>query len=363
MKEELLFFGDFFYDFDGFAEDLEAIANWIKENQFQTILNLEGGFWGEEAYEIKKRGAHLHSSLHALDALDKLSTAGVCLANNHMMDYGEMGLEHTIALLDEKKILHTGAGKNLVEAKKAFELNAGNTKITVLNFGWDEEETVTAKKDSAGCAPRFSKLILSEIAAWKKKKAEDEKLVVCIHWGYEYNRLPQPLDVKLGHAMIDAGADLVIGHHPHVMQPKEIYNGKRIYYSMGDFYFSSRRVRHNRQFKETIPCQCDYGLGVIWNPDLDSFREVLLHYNRKEGRSEIIAASDMKNSDKKAMSCTLEDISEKNLFSREYISEVKKRKRNINPVLTGDKKRDQRKLKNLALKRKIRRVIKKIVGK
>ena len=73
-----------------------------------------------------------------------------------------------------------------------------------------------------------------------KKEYPNVKIATIFHWGFEYNTVPMPLDIKFSHSCIEAGADLIIGHHPHVMQPMEKWRGKEIYYSLGNFYFSSR---------------------------------------------------------------------------------------------------------------------------
>ena len=116
----LLFLGDFFYDYDYISDDIEEISKWIKKNNYQTILNLEGTIDCDSYTKIEKRGPNLSSNKIAIEVLKKLNVVGVTLANNHVMDYGDDGLLHTIELLDEIGILHTGAGKNLKEASEPF---------------------------------------------------------------------------------------------------------------------------------------------------------------------------------------------------------------------------------------------------
>lgn len=88
---KLLFLGDLFYDYDFISEDIENLSNWIKQNDFQTVINLEGVVPGD-AKPVKKRGPNLASNGIVIEVLRKLNTVGVCLANNHAMDFGWEGL-------------------------------------------------------------------------------------------------------------------------------------------------------------------------------------------------------------------------------------------------------------------------------
>jgi poly-gamma-glutamate capsule biosynthesis protein CapA/YwtB (metallophosphatase superfamily) len=156
---KLLFLGDFFYDYDTISKDREEIAKWINENEYSVILNLEGSL-SNKGKKIKKRGPNLSHSPITIKVLKKLNVVGVCLANNHMLDYGEGGLKETLDLLEDNHIPHTGAGMNLTEALQPMAIEVGGQKIIVQNFGWDVEETVYATEKSGGCAPRDEGLII-----------------------------------------------------------------------------------------------------------------------------------------------------------------------------------------------------------
>lgn len=110
MNKKILFLGDLFYDFNFIPDDIERLAKWIQENNLITILNLESPIGKGDGTAIKKRGPNLASNLLVVDVLKKLNVVGVCLANNHMMDYGEKALKDTISALDVSGIAHTGAG-------------------------------------------------------------------------------------------------------------------------------------------------------------------------------------------------------------------------------------------------------------
>lgn len=164
----------------------------------------------------------------------------VTLANNHALDYGTEALLDTCDVLDGAGILHTGAGKDLDAAKQpvVFEKNGqrvaliGATRV-IPQADW------AATKGHPGMLSSYEvsvEPLLSQIADCH---AAGEKVVVLIHWGIERDETPQEYQRALAKRYIDAGADLVIGSHPHVLQGIEYYKGKPILYSMGNFIFGS----------------------------------------------------------------------------------------------------------------------------
>lgn len=173
-------------------------------------------------------------------ATRSLVSAGVdvaTLANNHMMDYAEPGLVDTLAFLDLSSIAYAGAGSNLKEAREAALIETeGGVSIAVLAFSNTFPKVFYAGKDSPGTAPGYAKYIKKDVA----RAAESADIViVAFHWGAELTTLPKDYQVALAHLAIDSGADLVIGHHPHTVQPVEMYKGAAIFYSLGNFVFAS----------------------------------------------------------------------------------------------------------------------------
>lgn len=144
MGNKILFLGDLYDDFDFIPDDIETVSDWAKENETITILNLESPIGPGIGKAVKKRGPNLVSSATVIDVRKRLHVVGVCLANNHMMDYGAEALENTISLLDYSNIRHTGAGMNVDEALKPMVVAHGDQTISVLNFGWDVEKTIYA---------------------------------------------------------------------------------------------------------------------------------------------------------------------------------------------------------------------------
>ena len=350
MYDKILFTGDFFFDYNTIPADISRIGNWIRENKFKTIMNLEGSISDPDPqYAIEKRGPNLASSQAAALVLKELNTVGVSLANNHMMDYGEYGLKSTLSVLDKNDIKHTGAGLTLDEALIPFTIDTGNIKIGVLAFGWDVEETRYASEKSAGCAPRKKDIIVKAVS---DAKEYCDRVVVCMHWGFEFNRYPMPYDTDLAHSLIDAGADLIIGSHPHCVQPYEVYKGKTIYYSLGNFYFGSKRGMFTKKFNEKIANQPDYGIIVIYDPVSEKTDTRLIVYSRKENESAI------SDTGKEDILYPLPALSEK-----EYYKSAYKARNNSTPMLTANDKINEFLIRKLYTVYSIKKAVRKLIPK
>ena len=170
----------------------------------------------------------------------------VSLANNHAMDYGTAGLNQMTSLLDRYHIYHAGAAENADEAMKCTVAIAKNKKsvslLSVMGFQTTAAllKTTPATLNSAGIGVlnvhgRMDAQFKAKLKGWiGKAKIASDFVVVGIHWGVERKTIPTPYQVQLGRALIDAGADVVWGNHPHVLQGAEMYRGKLIIYSMGN---------------------------------------------------------------------------------------------------------------------------------
>lgn len=172
----------------------------------------------------------------------------VTLANNHVFDYGRIGLNDTIKHLDRYKVDHAGAGENIKEARKPIIKKIKGRKIVFLAYG----NYSPAGKNTPGVAYRNPKIVLEDIL--KAKKDDADLIVVNFHWGVERDSFPTKIDCKLAHLAIDNGADIIIGHHPHVTQPVEIYKGKIIAYSLGNLIFggNARGAKESFLLKVTV---------------------------------------------------------------------------------------------------------------
>ncbi len=173
-------------------------------------------------------------------AVEGLKTAGfdiVSLANNHFGNQGRAGMSYTFQLLAQNGIGFIGAGENFEQAHQAKIVEAGGLRIAFLAYdGVDSTpQSYAASADSPGLAQWNVGQLQKDI-----KTAQAEKpdlVVVSMHAGNEYVYQPRQDKIDFAHAAIDAGADLVLGHHPHCTQSIEKYKGKMIFYSLGNFVF------------------------------------------------------------------------------------------------------------------------------
>lgn len=212
--------------------------------------NLEG--------PISDKGAHQGSvysfRFEPVGALNALEFAGfdvLSIANNHILDYGREALVDTVERLGGRNIKTIGAGKNFEQANAPAIFEKDGVKIAYLAFTNLYPKSLEAEEQSAGVS-RFN---LEEVA---EKLAtldlEFDILAVSMHWGEEYETRANENQKAVARAFIDAGADLVIGHHPHVVQEVEEYvpatNANRIgyiAYSLGNFVFDQNFSEETRK--------------------------------------------------------------------------------------------------------------------
>lgn len=202
-----------------------------------TFANLETPIT-ERGTAQDKEYAYRSSPL-ALPAFQAAGFDIVNLANNHILDYGQQGLLDTFTNLDKMKIRYIGAGKNSEEAFRPVIMERKGMKIAYLGFSKNVPDTSwKAGKDHPGVADTYNYTV--PVAAIKKAREQADLVVVIAHWGTERKMSPEDYQKDLAHRYIDAGADLVVGGHPHVLQGFEEYKGKWIAYSMGNFLFTTR---------------------------------------------------------------------------------------------------------------------------
>jgi poly-gamma-glutamate capsule biosynthesis protein CapA/YwtB (metallophosphatase superfamily) len=170
----------------------------------------------------------------AVDGLKLAGIRAVSLANNHSMNTGRQGLLDTIGALDARGILHTGAGKDLATAREPVILTVKGVRIAMLGYNGVSANYDGATDRSAGTVPLDMDILTEDMA---KAKARADVVIPFFHWSIEYTSVPTAEQVTFAHAAIDLGAAVVIGSHPHWVQATEIYRGKQIIYSLGNFVF------------------------------------------------------------------------------------------------------------------------------
>jgi poly-gamma-glutamate synthesis protein (capsule biosynthesis protein) len=170
----------------------------------------------------------------------------VSLANNHMPDFGKTGIINTIKYLDEAGIAHTGAGENASKAFSPAYVEVRGVRFAFLAYNDTDvvPDSYEATNDHHGTAIMNIDTLTKAVT---QAKLNSDFTVVSMHSGYEYKFVPNKAQVNFAHAAIDSGADLVLGHHPHVVQTLEKYNGKYILYSLGNFVFDQMWSQKTRE--------------------------------------------------------------------------------------------------------------------
>lgn len=207
------------------------------------VVNLECPFTTRE--EKIAKNFNFKASPALIASLQAGGVDVVSLANNHLMDYGAEGLYETQATLDAARIPYFGAGRNLSQARAPAVVEVKGLKIALLGYFFlgdrnIEPKEVIATDETPGVAGHHTDLAL--IQSWVEEdvraaKAKADVVIPFFHWGREGKATPEPYQVTLAHAAIDAGASAVVGSHPHVLQGMELYKGRPIAYSLGNFVF------------------------------------------------------------------------------------------------------------------------------
>ncbi len=199
----------------------------------ECVLSDRGEPWAG-AY----KAFHFRSDAKNIATLRAAHIDAVSLANNHTLDFGAEALADTLALLDAAGIQHAGAGRTPDEAACGATITTPAGKIGLLAFTDNEPEWEAApERPGTRYAPvdlhdRRILRLMEQVA--QTKKAVDI-LIVSAHWGANWGYVPPAGHALLGHALIDAGADVVFGHSSHVYRGIEVYHGRPIIYSAGDF--------------------------------------------------------------------------------------------------------------------------------
>ena len=248
----------------GFAGDVSLADNWaimpyynsrgkgvlgiLSENMINYMDKLDWMIINSE-FAFSNRGSAMANKLYTFRAnpqnvsiYDEMHVDMVTLANNHVYDYGIDAFYDTLETLKNANLPYIGAGVNKSEAESAYYLIINGYKIAFLNATRAEKYIMTpeAREDSPGVFRCYDPTRLSERI--KEEKEKSDYVVAIVHWGKETYHDLEDVQIETGKLYIDSGADMVIGHHAHVLQGVEFYNGKLIAYNLGNFIFNSLNV-------------------------------------------------------------------------------------------------------------------------
>ena len=189
-----------------------------------SVLNLEGPVTGNQTVSLATQEGN---PAHFKFTFDKENTKNflaynrinvVNLGNNHILNFGESGAQETVDFLKENGVEYFGAPRD--DKNSYIEKNINGLKIALVSYN---------RFYNLGSENTVNKI--------KEAKGKNDIVIVYAHWGNEYKLIQTETQTNIAHSFIDNGADLIIGSHPHVVQPLEIYKNKVIFYSLGNFVF------------------------------------------------------------------------------------------------------------------------------
>lgn len=210
-----------------------------------TFINLESLITDKGTLNTLKSAPWLRAKPEAMNGLLYAGVDIVNVANNHAFDFGRTGFEDCLSRLRASGISYIGGGRAYDEAYSPLFVTVKGKKIAFLGYmsvlysNWTATKPYTLYgikiPGRSGIAWLSENALRQGIA--KAKAGGANLIVVSMHWGDEYLSRANSFQQKYGRMALDLGADIVVGHHSHVLQPLEVYTGKRIYYSLGNLIF------------------------------------------------------------------------------------------------------------------------------
>ena len=311
------------------------LAKQVKERKFQEIfpeklvciiksadyslVNFESPIIEKDFKPIKKCGPNLGCTPDAADVIKYAGFTAVTMANNHIFDYGTDGLYKSIECCKNVGLDVVGVGKNLQEAERTLYVDIAGKKLAVINCCEHEFSIAT---DTTGGANPLNPIRQYYCIQEAKKKAD--YVLVIVHGGHEHYQLPSPRMQETYRFFIDAGVDAVVNHHQHCYSGYEIYNGKPIFYGLGNFCFDWEgtptrewtegymvEIDFNKDIAFKIHPYCQYGDEDIINLLADdSFNDSINKLNGIIGNPEFLKNSslDYYNRSKDEIASFLEPI-------------------------------------------------------
>ncbi len=303
--------GDYYVGEDYDKDEFLVINEYLQGSQ-TNVINFEGSLHSDHVT------AKAVSLPMGSDSLLLPDSTILSLSNNHVLDFGTMGLQRTISELDKNKISWFGLESKLHKGDNYKIIKCGDVNVCFVGFGWRNEECIPAGAVNFGVPDYSQKNIDRTFDRLKGEKYD--YLIMYYHGGYEYEYYPLPLHVGLSRYLIEKGADFVYGSHSHCIQPYEIYKEKYIFYGLGNFYFSSGRERY--------PDISDRGLNVVLSVSKSQLvleRLDRVQYDRYSSGVRIADDEDFLESNKL-------EIRSLEVYSKEYVR-LRTRKKNPRPIM------------------------------
>ncbi len=205
---------------------------------------------------VKGKEVTFRAALKVVNGMRDAGIDVVSLGNNHAMDYGPAALMETMDVLAHSGVVYVGAGANSAAARRPANLTVKGVKTSFLAYTYRFHMVVEAQNRKPGAAIATGEQIKADV---QKAKEWADVVIVSFHWGWEYSDHPDKETRELAHLTVEAGADLIIGHHPHVIQGVEVYRGGLICYSLGNFIFD----QNGRRVTRGLMLRCDIGKSGV----------------------------------------------------------------------------------------------------
>lgn len=286
---------------------------YIKESDL-AITNLESPIL-DEGNPIAKSGPALRASKKALNILKKAGFNLVTLANNHIRDYGNDGLFSTLDACETLGLDYVGAGENLNNAMQTFYFEKGGMKVGIVNVAENEYGNTHGK--SPGGHPLNP---IENYYCIQEAKKEADTVIVIVHGGHEFYAYPSPRMKATYRFFVDAGADVVVGHHTHWYSGYEIYKNAPIFYSLGNFLFENKRKVDKRWH---------VGYGVILDLENQGIKFTIMPYKQSMNTLGIHTLNEQEKIDFDAQLVSINNLIQNDrLLEREFTNFCKS-KRNL----------------------------------
>lgn len=251
------------------------------------------------------------------------------LGNNHINDLGQKGIENTKLLLHNKKILNHGAGL-YDEVLKPLVIKYKNQKIAIFSVSSTSYDVMSlpAKNNFEGILDINDEKLKKQI---REAKGIYDFVIVLPHWGREFTDFPTIENREKAYSWIDSGADLIIGHHPHVIQGKEIYKNKKIYYSLGNYIFPNFYNKDGSKYTWQKKNNHSILLMVEFKDKNIEIQEIGLYFEQKKLLLELNSKS-LKYLNKNSEPLVAKNVSMKEYYSIWEKNYIKKRKKYHNKI-------------------------------
>jgi len=233
------------------ALPFRKIANLFSQADI-AFVNLEAPFYDQGPPVTE--GMTFKAEPETITGLNLAGIDIVSLANNHTRNKGEAGLLYTLDYLKENDITYSGAGKNFAEAHTATITEIDGLKIAWLSYTYSDGVSNSSRVEAEDPDVAFldTEQMKKDVSA---TQPDSDLIIVSMHAGYEYQTNPNQQQKEFARAAIDSGAELVLGHHPHVVQTTEKYGDGYIIYSLGNLVFDQMWSEETR---EGVIAKCQF---------------------------------------------------------------------------------------------------------